>query len=148
MVYLVVVLAWLGWTVLRGQGRRFAFGAVIQGLVVLGGLHLINPDAYIVRHNLARPGAERPFDAKYASSLGADAAPVLRDALPHLAAADVCVAAQRLVAWATADTATDWRTWNWSRARAAKIGRDSRIAAMAASCAPIPGPEPLTPRPQ
>src|SRR6185436_2452284 len=95
MVYLVMVLAWLGWTVLRGASRRFAFGAVVQALSVLAGLHVLNPDAFVARHNLERPGVERPFDVKYVASLGADVAPVLLAALPRLEQADACVAARR-----------------------------------------------------
>src|SRR5256885_2844857 len=77
MIYLAGAFAWFAWTVLRGHWRRFAFGAVVQGFAVLGGLHLLNPDAFIVRTNLARPAAHRPFDAAYAASLGADAVPDL-----------------------------------------------------------------------
>ena len=132
MVFLAVVLAWLGWTVLRGHAERFAFGGTLQGLAVLAGLHALNPDAFVVRHNLDRPGAEQPFDVEYAASLSADAAPVLLHALPELTPADACVAAERLAGWAGRDT--DWRTWNWSRARAARLGRDPLIAATQARC--------------
>lgn len=132
MVYVVIVLAWLGWTVLRGASRRFAFGAVLQALGVLAGLHVLNPDAFIARHNLERPGAERPFDAKYAASLGADVAPVLLDALPRLTPSDACIAARRLAAWGAGKS--DWRTWNWSRARAQRIGRQPAVAQVLTTC--------------
>src|SRR6267143_1337243 len=49
MIYLAVVFAWFGWTVLRERRHRFAFGALVQGFAVLAGLHLLNPDALIVR---------------------------------------------------------------------------------------------------
>jgi hypothetical protein len=136
MLGIVTLLAWLAWTVLRGRGERFAFGALLQGLVLLAGLHVLNPDAYIVRHNLARPGAERPFDVAYAASLSADVAPVLLDALPQLSPADACVAAKRLAGWGA--SAADWRSWNWSRARAARIARDARVIATQARCVPAP----------
>lgn len=132
MVYLAVLLAWLGWTVLRGQADRFAFGATLQGLAVLAGLHTMNPDAFIVRYNLARPGAEQPFDAKYATTLGADVAPALLAALPTLSADDACVVAKRLTDWAEGDT--DWRTWNWSRSRAARLGRDPLVITTLSGC--------------
>ena len=35
----------------------------LQGFAMLGVLHLVNPDALIVRTNLARPGSERPQPA-------------------------------------------------------------------------------------
>jgi hypothetical protein len=132
MVYLVIVLGWLGWTVLRGASQRFAFGAVLQALAVLAGLHVINPDAFIARHNLNRPATERPFDVKYAASLSTDAAPVLLEALPRLSQEDACVAAKRLAAWAAHDT--DWRTWNWSRARARHIGTQPAVTEALAGC--------------
>jgi hypothetical protein len=132
MVFLTLALAWLGWTVLRGRAGRFAFGATIQGLAVLAGLHTLNPDAFILRHNLARPGAERPFDAKYAATLGADAAPGLLAALPSLAPDDACVVARRLAQWAARDT--DWRTWNWARAQAARLGREPLVTTTVAAC--------------
>jgi hypothetical protein len=132
MVFLVIALGWLGWTVLRGASRRFAFGAVVQALAVLAGLHVLNPDAFIARHNLERPGAELPFDAKYAATLSADAAPVLFDALPRLNDTDACVAARWLAKWAT--PASDWRTWNWSRARARSIGNQPAVARLLTTC--------------
>src|SRR6185436_2526709 len=123
---------WLGWTVLRGASRRFAFGAMVQALSVLAGLHVLNPDAFVARHNLERPGVERPFDVKYVASLGADVAPVLLAALPRLEQADACVAARRLAAWANAES--DWRTWNWSRARAKALGAQPAVTQLLTTC--------------
>jgi uncharacterized protein DUF4153 len=124
MLYLAGVFAWFAWTTLRGQGRRFAFGALIQGFAVLGGLHLINPDAFIVRTNLARPPAERPFDGWYAASLSADAVPILLDALPRLEARARCAAADGLLAQRRRLERDDWRNWNFARARARRLLRD------------------------
>ena len=132
MVYLLGVFAWFAWTVLRGRPQRFAFGALIQGFVVLAGLHVLNPDAFIVRTNLNRPAAERPFDAKYAVSLGADAVPALLDAFPRLGAGDRCLVAQRLLTrW---QTDADWRTWNWSRSRARRMVRERAAELGAVPC--------------
>jgi hypothetical protein len=125
MILLIGVFGWFSWTVLRGAGHRFAFGALMQGLAVLAGLHVLNPDAYIVKTNLNRPTAERPFDARYAASLGADAVPALLDALPRLNADDRCTVVMRLLnRWVDGERASadaDWRTWNWSRARARRL---------------------------
>ena len=138
MVFLVGVFAWFAWTVLRGQRQRFAFGSLMQGLAVLAGLHLLNPDAFIVKTNLNRPPAERPFDAKYAVTLGGDAVPSLLSALPQLDADTRCIVVHGLLKrWDEADV--DWRTWNWSRARARRLVR-SQADALRASC-PIPPPE-------
>ncbi len=135
MVLLAMLLGWLGWTVLRGRADRFAFGATLQGLAVLAGLHVLNPDAFILRHNLTRPAAEHPFDVAYATQLGADAAPLLLKALPDLSPADACVAAKRLAEWSAAEK--DWRTWNLSRARAARLGNDPSVAATLTRCEPV-----------
>jgi hypothetical protein len=124
MFLLLGVFAWFAWTMLREPGRpqRFAFGVLMQGLAVLAGLHVLNPDALIVRTNLNRPNAERPFDATYAVSLGADAVPILMRALPTLGAADRCVVITGLLErW---DAEPDWRTWNWSRSRAHHLVRE------------------------
>ena len=132
MILLLGVFAWFAWTVLRGQRQRFVFGSLMQGLAVLAGLHLLNPDAFIVKTNLNRPAAERPFDAKYALTLGGDAVPALIDAMPQLGAEDRCVVVRGLLArWDTEDS--DWRTWNWSRARARSLVRN-QADALRASC--------------
>jgi len=91
---------------------------------VLGGLHLVNPDALIVRTNLARPPAERPFDGWYAASLGADAVPVLLDALPRLDGGARCAVAAGLLDQRRRLERDDWRSWNFARARARQLLRD------------------------
>jgi hypothetical protein len=137
MLYFVGVFAWLAATVLRERGHRFAFGTVIQGLTVLGALHVLNPDAFIVRRNLERPGEGRPFDASYAVSLSGDAVPVLLDALPRLPEEDRCnVATALLHRWGDS-TSADWRTWNRGRARARRLVAERRPALVAAC--PTPG---------
>jgi hypothetical protein len=131
MVFLVGVFVWFAWTVLRGNRVRFAFGALMQGLVVLAGLHVLNPDAFIVRTNLNRANALVPFDARYAASLGADAVPALIDAFPRFEGTDRCVVVAKLIGrW---DKPIDWRTWNFSRARARRLVRE-HSAQLRASC--------------
>lgn len=133
MILLIGIFAWFAWTVLlRGVRHRFAFGALMQSFAVLAGLHVLNPDAFIVKTNLSRPVEERPFDARYASSLGADAVPALLDALPRLSIEDRCLVVSRLLErWEYAEA--DWRTWNWSRARARRLMHE-QADALRASC--------------
>ena len=78
---------WLAATVLRGRRDSFAFGTLASGLATVALLFVINPDAIIARTNVARmASADAPvrFDVAYATSLSADAVPVLIDALPAL----------------------------------------------------------------
>ena len=81
------MLLWLAATVLRGRRDLFAFGALASGLATVALLFVINPDAIVARTNVARmASADAPvrFDVAYATSLSADAVPVLIDALPAL----------------------------------------------------------------
>jgi hypothetical protein len=134
MLYLTGLFGWLAWTTLRGARRRFAFGALVQGFAVLGGLHLLNPDAFIVRSNLARPADHRPFDVAYAASLSADAVPDLLAAFPTLSSDDKCQAASSLLSrWAQYDT-DDWRNWNRARARARQAVRAQEASLRALPC--------------
>ena len=141
MIYLAVVFAWFGWTVLRERRHRFAFGALVQGFAVLAGLHLLNPDALIVRTNLARTAVHRPFDAVYAASLGADAVPDLLGAFTRLGDQDKCRAAAALLArWTpegnggTQPAAEGWRNWNLARARARRAVHEHAALLKATPC--------------
>jgi hypothetical protein len=135
MILLFGMLAWFAWTVLRGRRDRFVFGSLMQALAVLAGLHLMNPDAFIVNTNLNRPHAERPFDAKYAVTLGGDAVPPLLSALSRLSTEDRCIVVRGLLRrWNEAEV--DWRTWNWSRSRARSLvrGQAAELRATMATC--------------
>ena len=123
MLWLGVVFGWFAWTVLRGHRERFAWGALTTALEAVVILHVVNPDAAIVRLNAARADAPVRFDAAYAASLSADAVPPLLAALPVVRPELRCVAADRLRRrWHEADT--DWRSWSLSRGRAhALVGR-------------------------
>jgi len=118
-VWLGGVFAWLAWTVLRGARARFAFGALVQATAVLAGLHVANPDALITRVNASRTATSAPFDAAYTSGvLSADAVPALLDALPRLRPSERGEVAYRLLARWGSPSPGDWRSWNWSAARA------------------------------
>jgi len=136
MLYLAGVFAWFTWTTLRGQRRRFAFGALVQGFAMLGVLHLANPDALIVRTNLARPAAERPFDGWYAASLSADAVPVLLEALPRLEPRALCSVAEGLLDQRRKLERDDWRSWNFARARARRLLRGQYARLQEDRCRP------------
>ncbi|MCX5771795.1 MAG: DUF4173 domain-containing protein [Candidatus Hydrogenedentes bacterium] len=114
MMWLAVVLAWFVATVLRGHRDRFAFGALAAAMAFVFGLHVFNPDAYIVRSNIRRATLQRPFDAAYAATLSADAIPAIVEAFPSPDNS----ARNAVLSRAGANTEMTWRTWSWSRHRA------------------------------
>ncbi|HYF93748.1 MAG TPA: DUF4173 domain-containing protein [Symbiobacteriaceae bacterium] len=128
MGWLAVLFLWFITTVMRERRGRFVIGAVVSGFVLLAGLHLANPSALIARTNLARAAEGKRFDAAYAASLGADAVPVLIEALPGLAPADQSVIAQWLLVRNNTHRMDDWRNWNWSRAKATRLIESNREA--------------------
>jgi hypothetical protein len=134
MLWLGVVFAWFARTVLRGRRERFAWGALVTALEALVLLHVVNPDALIVRTNAARPDAPTRFDASYAATLSADAVPPLLAALPGVAPEVRCAAATRLLRrWHAPDA--DWRSWSLARARARAAVTRGNNALREMSCA-------------
>jgi hypothetical protein len=67
-------------TVLRGRPRTFAFGAIMLGFAATFAFNALDPDALIVRTNLARP----TVDVSYLTNLSDDAVPPLIARLPTL----------------------------------------------------------------
>lgn len=124
MIWLAIVFIWFSITVLRNERRRFAWGALAAALFVLTTLHALNPDAFIVRVNMAHAQKNgRTFDAYYNSSLSADAVPYLVDALPTLpAGARQLMSCKLLDRWSPPKRA-DWRTFNFARWSARKAVR-------------------------
>jgi len=136
LVWLSAMLIWLAATVLRGRRGPFAFGVLTSGVLTVGVLFVIGPDQAIARANLARaaaPDAARRLDARYVSSLSADAVPTLIAALPTLPADGQCVVAHELLRRWPADRHPSIRDWNWSTSRARQLvaARESELKAMA-----------------
>jgi hypothetical protein len=121
MGWLALVFVWFIATVLRGRREQFAYGALVASFLIVATLHVINPDALIVRVNVAHAQAGRGFDADYAASLSADAVPALVESLPVLNAEDQRIVAIRVLdSWLVSEPA-DWRTWNWARSEAHRV---------------------------
>lgn len=147
------VLLWFTATVLQGRRGSFAFGTLIIAAATAAVLHAVNPDAIIARVNLARAAAEDPglqLDVAYATSLSADAVPVLIDALPSIRGDARGVIAQRLLKRWVPDERVPLRTWNWSEARARRVVQANAdwlrpLAATAQSTAPPPAPPAVRP---
>jgi hypothetical protein len=122
LVLLAVVLVWFAATVLRGRRERFAFGAVLAAFATVAVLFIVNPDAVVARTNISRvaqnAAAAGRFDARYAASLSADAAPALLAALPSLPADAQCTIARRLLTRWRGEGDWDWRSWNRAVSRA------------------------------
>jgi Domain of unknown function (DUF4153) len=112
MIWLAVVLAWAGVTVLRGRRELFAVGALVSGFAAIFAMNAINPDALIARTNLDRPNLDLP----YLMNLSDDATPALVDALPTLSPQLRLQLEEELRSRRRGGA--DWRTWNWSRHRA------------------------------
>ena len=84
MSWLAIVFVWFGVTVLRGARKNFAWGALWSAFLILGATHVLNPDAFIVKTNLALMQQGGEFDAYYNSRLSDDALPALYEALPYM----------------------------------------------------------------
>lgn len=128
MFWLVLLFAWLVATVLRGHRRAFVPGGMVAGLAFLAALHVLNPDGWIVRQNLARAGdgSVRAFDGRYAVNLSADAFPALLAAWDILPAADRDRLADRIRRWDAA-VGDDWRLWSVSAAQARQAIRGAAV---------------------
>jgi len=137
MLWLGLVFIWFAWTVLvRSARQRFACGAVVAAFVTVGLLHLLNPDAYIVRANAAHARAGRSFDAEYVASLSADAVPALISALPSLSRDERCRVERGLSNWTSTMLDADWRAWNFARWRAQRAVATHRDALSEVPCPP------------
>jgi hypothetical protein len=139
MLWITAGAVWYLATVLRDRRERFLFGALVAGLVVAGGLDVLNPDDLIVRTNAARHDAPARFDAVYTLNLSSDATPALIEALPSMPENQRMSVANRLLTrWESAQ-AQDWRSWNYGRWRAFQTIADNE-AALRALVPPPPSP--------
>ena len=127
LIWIGAMLFWLAATVLRGRRDSFAFGTLASGLATVALLFVVNPDAVVARTNVARMAsadASVRFDVAYATSLSADAVPVLIDALPTLTADVQCPLARHLLRRWPPDRERSLRSWSWSAARASGAVRE------------------------
>ncbi|OFW18754.1 MAG: hypothetical protein A3G21_12440 [Acidobacteria bacterium RIFCSPLOWO2_12_FULL_66_21] len=127
LIWICLILFWLAATILRGRRDSFAFGTLASGLATVALLLAINPDAVIARANVARMASRDAavrFDVAYATSLSADAVPVLIDALPSLPRDVRCPLARHMLRDWPPDRSRPIRSWNWSTARASDAVRE------------------------
>ncbi len=83
MAWLTAVLVWFLLTLWRAP-HCFAIGLIVAAIGYLATLDMLNPDAFIVRQNLARYAQTGDLDATYLTTLSADAVPALRLALAQV----------------------------------------------------------------
>jgi hypothetical protein len=137
MGWLALVFIWFVLTVLRGARARFAYGALVAAFLVVGVLHLINPDALIVRVNMGQTRAGRGFDASYAATLSTDAVPALVEALPAMNHYDQCIVTAGLLRRYDELGHQDWRSWNRSRSQARRLIEEHAVGLRDAACPQI-----------
>lgn len=83
MAWLAALLLWFLLTLWRAP-HRFTLGLLVAAMGYLATLNLLNPDAFIVRQNLARYAETGDLDAAYLTTLSADAVPELGAALARV----------------------------------------------------------------
>jgi hypothetical protein len=91
MIWLAILLAYFLVFLALNRSRLFATGALVMTLGVVATLDLLNPDAFIVRQNIARYERGEELDVAYLGSLSEDAIPYL---VPLMAGSDPEVGAE------------------------------------------------------
>lgn len=84
IVWVLLALVTCALTTLRGQAQRFAPAMVGVSIGWVAVLNVMNPEAMVVRANVARAVAGASFDVPYHAHLSADAVPVLLELAPQL----------------------------------------------------------------
>jgi hypothetical protein len=124
LVWVLAAFVTFSLTMLRDHRTRFApvmLGVTI-GWVVL--LNAVNPEALVVRTNIARAVGGKPFDAVYHAKMSPDALPALLAGAPSLSAADCAALSTALhTEWvARREQRSDWRAFTVPLARALATG--------------------------
>jgi len=120
LVWLAAVFVFLAAKIALARWRCFTGAYIYSFLAVLLLINVANPDGLIARINLQRSAAGRTLDTAYLKGLSTDAVPaILRysDGLPKNKRHSL---ASHIVTNQT-PAADDWRTWNYSRAKAQKL---------------------------
>lgn len=135
MIWLAIIFVWFGLTVLRGAREQFAWGALWTAFFMLGTIHVLNPDDYIVRTNVRLMQEGRSFDAQYNSNLSDDAVPVLLENLPAMSFEQQCTVKHKLSRRSTqANGENDFRSWNFARWKARRQMSESAESFDTAGC--------------
>lgn len=138
MLWVIAAFATFAATMLRGRGERFAPVVLLATIGWVALLNAANPEAIVVRANVARAAAGMAFDAPYHAKLSADALPALLAAAPTLPAKECAALSESLVTvWKARRAArSDWRTQSLPYTRAIAAGAGEALTV----CAAAPGP--------
>ncbi len=127
MIWLAVVLGLFLLALLRDRPRIFVSGSFVAALLYLATLNIANPDALIVRENIARYQAGGDLDLRYLFQLSADAAPALATAAAQLPPVErdgvLGFLANQRGELAAALEAQGWPAWSLARAQALGLRR-------------------------
>jgi len=127
MIWLALIFIWFGLTVLRGLREQFAWGALWSAFFILGAVHVLNPDAFIVRTNIKLMQQGRTFDAYYNANLSDDAIPTLLENLDELDFENRCrVNSRYFYRLNESEQETDIRSFNFSRRSANYLLEENR----------------------
>jgi len=122
MLWFAVVFIWFGLTVLRGARQYFAWGALWSALFVLAGVHVLNPDNFIVRTNIGLMKQGREFDAYYnVTELSDDAVPALIESIDSMSMEDKCWIDYELRRRSENERSDDLRSFSFSRSKAKEL---------------------------
>lgn len=131
MIWLAVVLGLFVIALLWARPHVFVLGGIASALIVLAGLNVINPDALIVRENVARYQSGGTIDAFYLTELSTDAVPELARALEMLGGEPRTIVADELAGRVTMlrlqATEAGWPSWHLGRWQALRALGTARV---------------------
>ena len=99
IIWVFAVLCAFAFTTLRERSSRFMATTIGITAAWVAMINLANPEAIVVRVNVARATAGETFDAKYHARLSADALPLLLRSADRLTAADCQLLHAELRTW-------------------------------------------------
>ncbi len=123
--WLAILFVLLLVQILREQERSFARYIFLTGLVFVAVLNVLNPDAWIARHNIGRYYQTGKLDIGYLDSLSADATPVIAQQL-HSSDLKLQRSINSLLYYQTSRAfgeQSTWQSYNVARERAKSIYR-------------------------
>ena len=145
IIWVFGALAAFAATTLRNQAARFMPVTLLGTVAWVAMVNLSNPDAVVVRVNLARVARGERFDSAYHSGLSADALPALVAGAAKLsatecAALETSIRARMALGFVEGGQGADWRGSNYALWRAqAWYKSGSRLCASGGAGSGFPG---------